>query len=103
MKTPDEIKKGLECYLVEVCNNGECDKCSRDIYTAAEVYANEPIRDALDLIKQLEAELYEAKSCIERIRTTIVDDMSRADELRQYVYAVARTIRDWENGDNDNA
>ena len=58
MKKPEEIKKGLECYI----NHGECKKhprcngCPYKIYTPDEVYGNVPIRDALALIQQLEAD-----------------------------------------------
>lgn len=36
-----------------------------------------------------------AVAVIEKIRRTETGDMSRADDLRQYVYAVARTIHEW--------
>ena len=55
MKTPEEIKKGLECYFPEYCDKGGCRVCKRKIYTPGEVLCNLPIRNALSYIRQLEA------------------------------------------------
>ena len=50
MKTPDEIKKGLEC-----CLNGECKACSYPRYRAD---CNDLVlEDAIGLIKQLESQV----------------------------------------------
>ena len=55
MKTPEEIKKGLECWIGVGCENyRRCSECPRRTYTPDEVYGNYPIKDALVLIQQLE-------------------------------------------------
>lgn len=59
MKTPDEIKKGLECALCD-----EPDECSENCpcwsaYSVAEMRRDMHINDALAYIEQLEAKISE--------------------------------------------
>lgn len=76
-KTPDEIKKGLECYI----NHGECHKhprcdgCPYKVYTPDEVYRNVPIADALALIQQLEAGIAEWEDVA--VSPGAIEDMAR--------------------------
>ena len=57
-KTPDETKKGLECYFnLDECNKHlHCGECPNNVYTLGEMRDDVPIKDALALIQQLEAE-----------------------------------------------
>lgn len=56
MHTPNEIKKGLECYAGK-CEGNVCNECQRSVYTLPELFINEPAKDALAYIQQLEADL----------------------------------------------
>ena len=56
MRTPDEIKKGLECYIVQNtggCENIPCRDCSH--YNPNSAYTITACKDALACIQQLEA------------------------------------------------
>ena len=55
-RTPEAIKRGLECYDVQKCAGQRgCDECPNNVYTPDEVIANAPILDALAYIQQLES------------------------------------------------
>lgn len=73
MKTPDEIKKGLECCIPRDYES-TCRKCpySRDD-SSAECIADLE-KDALDYIQQLESHLAQ----VERERDAAVQDVSNA-------------------------
>ena len=59
-KTPDEIKKGLECCMdYQNCTEGEDPQCP---YYDAQRCMEALLADALALIQQLEAELSDAKN-----------------------------------------
>ena len=79
MKTPDEIKKGLECWIGVGCENyRRCSECPRRTYTPDEVYGNYPIKDALALIQQFEAEnaeLVRKSEQLERERDALLNIM----------------------------
>jgi hypothetical protein len=71
MKTPEEIKKGLN-----VCGtlDGDCDSCA---YAGFKVFCTDRLRqDALALIRQLEAELAAAK----RERDALFADIKQCND-----------------------
>ena len=80
MKTPDEIKKGLECRNMgynEKCNR-KCNTCAVYIpgYSIANIYS-----DALAYIQQLETERHQLLTRCERLereRDAAVKDIPRA-------------------------
>lgn len=58
MKTPDEIKKALECCFYDSAQCGECPyypvSCDREL-----------VRDAREYIRQLEAELQDTRKAVD--------------------------------------
>lgn len=56
MKTPEEIKRGLECYRgTEECDERtDCSECPYNTYTPDEMYQCAHIIDALAYIRRLE-------------------------------------------------
>ena len=59
MKTPEEIKKGLECALPNSCNGHKCSTCPNATYSINELLKGELIKDALAYIQQLESSRWE--------------------------------------------
>lgn len=68
-KTPDEIKRGLECYfnLAECNKHLHCGECPNNVYTLGEMCDDVPIKDALARIKQLETQVPRWISVEERL------------------------------------
>ena len=76
MKTPDEIKKGLEC-----CTHGICNNCP---YAADGCTSNREKIDALEYIQHLEnhiGELTEKVAQLEKERNALLADLRDADML----------------------
>lgn len=76
MKTPDEIKKGLEC-----CTHGTCDSCP---YAEDGCTSDREKIDALEYIQQLErqiGELTEKVAQLEKERDALLADLRDADML----------------------
>lgn len=68
MKTPEEIKRGLECYIVQNtggCENIPCRDCSH--YNPNSAYTITDCKDALAYIQQLECERDEARNDLDTI------------------------------------
>ena len=57
MKTPEEIKKGLECAMPRSCNGHECSTCPNATYSLHELLKGDLIKDTFDYIEQLEHRL----------------------------------------------
>ena len=82
MRTPDEIKKGLECRKREFANRcgDKCDTC--DLYVPAYMTV-ERCADALALIQQLQAENAEKDARIQQLeaeRDAAVADLIRSKD-----------------------
>ena len=71
MKTPDEIKKGLECCADLQGYDADCLNCP---YTGEQWCGDKSKADALSYIQQLEAEL----EAVKRERDAAVRDMTYA-------------------------
>ena len=74
MKTPEEIKKGLECAMPRSCNGHKCSTCPNATYSLHELLKGDLIKDTFDYIEQLEQRLAQA----ERERDAAVEDLSLA-------------------------
>lgn len=68
MKTPKEIKKGLE-----LCSNGDMRECLKCPYPIGFECFENPMKDALAYIQQLESRLAQ----IEREKKAMLHDMSK--------------------------
>ena len=73
MKTPDEIKKGLECAMPRSCNGHKCSTCPNATYSLHELLKGDLIKDTFDYITQLEQRLAQA----ERERDALMYDFPR--------------------------
>lgn len=63
-KTADEIKKGLECCAVSIY------QCADDCPYKGECYGEQPLKDVLALIQQLESKLNQAVEDIRMLGRT---------------------------------
>ena len=82
MKTPDEIKKALECCFYDSAQCGECHyypvSCDREL-----------VRDAREYIRQLEAELEDMTA-----RYKIADDCAKKKgEMNEKLYAELSAVK----------
>ena len=62
MKTPDEIKKGLECAMPRSCNGHKCSTCPNATYSLHELLKGDLIKDTFDYITQLEQRLAQVRA-----------------------------------------
>lgn len=72
MKTPDEVKKGLECcerHYVDLWEN-HCSGCS---YISREGCTREMLDDAIELIRQLESRLVEANKTSDELKAKLAE------------------------------
>ena len=77
MKTPDEIKKALECCFYDSAQCGECPyypvSCDREL-----------VRDAREYIRQLEDRLAEMRGFVEVFRDKAVQLKTELDAHKWY-------------------
>lgn len=73
MKTPEEIKKGLECCILETDDTSLIDHCRACLYRSTGLCFRHLLEDALAYIQQLERE-----------RDAAVEDLETMGEDRAY-------------------
>lgn len=64
MKTPEEIKKGLECALPRSCNGNKCSTCPNATYSISELLEGELIKDVIAYIQWLESHVEQMENVI---------------------------------------
>lgn len=93
MKTPEEIKKGLECYAGK-CEGNVCNECQRSVYTLHELFTNKPTKDALAYIQQLETNYSQVSKALCGKENAAPDELLQAVDQLKSRLAQAERERD---------